>query len=35
VIEVEKLLGDLRSGWAEMLSKQGVLQTAEPVRGAA
>jgi flagellar protein FliS len=35
VIEVEKLLGDLRSGWAEMLSKQGSLQTAEPVRGAA
>ncbi|HEY4246624.1 MAG TPA: flagellar export chaperone FliS [Lacunisphaera sp.] len=35
VIEVEKLLGDLRSGWAEMLSKQGAAQPAEPVRGAA
>jgi flagellar protein FliS len=35
VIEVEKMIGDLRSGWAEMLSKQGALQAAEAVQGAA
>ena len=35
VIEVEKMIGDLRSGWAEMLSKQGALQSTEPVQGAA
>jgi flagellar secretion chaperone FliS len=35
VIEVEKMLGELRSGWAEMLSKQGSLATAEAVRGVA
>jgi flagellar protein FliS len=35
VIEVEKMLGELRSGWAEMLSKQGVLMTSEAVRGVA
>ncbi|MEO6994236.1 MAG: flagellar export chaperone FliS [Lacunisphaera sp.] len=35
VIEVEKMVGDLRSGWAEMLCKQGAVQTAEPVQGVA
>ncbi len=35
VIEVEKMIGDLRSGWAEMLSKQGAVQATEAVRGAA
>ncbi len=35
VIEVEKMIGDLRSGWAEMLSKQCALQAAEAVQGAA
>jgi flagellar protein FliS len=36
VIEVEKLIGDLRSGWAEMLTKQGEgARTAEAIRGVA
>lgn len=35
VIEVEKMLGELRAGWAEMLSKQGSTVSAEPVRGVA
>lgn len=35
VIEVEKMLGELRAGWAEMLTKQGASAATEPVRGAA
>lgn len=35
VIEVEKMLGELRTGWAEMLTKQGASATAEPLRGVA
>ena len=35
VIEVEKMLGELRAGWAEMLTKQGATATAEPLRGVA
>lgn len=35
VIEVEKLLGELREGWSEMLIKQGGGRVAEPVRGVA
>ena len=35
VIEVEKMIGELRSGWAEMLTKQGGVPAAEPVRGVA
>ena len=35
IVEVEKMIGELRSGWAEMLSKQGALMAAEPVRGVA
>ena len=35
VIEVEQLLGDLRSGWAEMLSKQGGGQPLEHARSVA
>jgi flagellar protein FliS len=37
VIEVERLLGELRAGWAEMLAKQGGASTStgEMVRGVA
>ena len=35
VIEVERLLGELRAGWVEMLTKQGGAGVAEPVRGVA
>ncbi len=35
VLEVEKMLGELRAGWAEMLTKQGTPVGAEPVRGVA
>ena len=35
VVEVEKMLGELRSGWAEMLTKQGSAQPAEAMRGVA
>lgn len=36
VIEVERLLGELRAGWAEMLSKQGgAVPAAEVMRGVA
>jgi flagellar protein FliS len=35
VEEVETMIGELRAGWAEMLTKQGAGQTAEPVRGVA
>ena len=35
VVEVERLLGELRAGWAEMLAKQNGSQPAEPVRGVA
>jgi flagellar protein FliS len=35
VIEVEKMLGELRAGWAEMLTKQGSSAAAEAVRGVA
>jgi flagellar protein FliS len=35
VQDVERMLGDLRSGWAEMLAKQGAGQVAEAVRGVA
>lgn len=35
VIEVERLLGELRAGWAEMLAKQGGGTTTEAVRGVA
>jgi len=35
VVEVERLLGEIRDGWAEMLMKQGGSQPAEPVRGVA
>ena len=35
VIEVERMLGELRSGWAEMLCKQNGSQPAEAVRGVA
>jgi len=36
VIEVERLMGELRAGWAEMLAKQGGTPTArEPVRSVA
>jgi len=35
VIEVERMLGELRAGWAEMLTKQGVPAVTEPVRGVA
>jgi len=35
VIEVERLIGELRAGWAEMLAKQCGVASAEPFRGAA
>lgn len=35
VEEVERLLGQLRSGWAEMLVQQGGAAPAEPLRGVA
>lgn len=35
VVEVERLIGELRAGWAEMLSKQNSLQSNEPLRGVA
>ena len=36
VVEVEKMIGELRSGWAEMLTKQGAPSaTPELARGAA
>lgn len=35
VIEVERLVGELRAGWAEMLARQNGSQPAEPVRGVA
>lgn len=35
VIEVERLLGELRAGWAEMLSKQGGAVSSDAVRGVA
>ena len=35
VIEVEKMLGELRTGWAEMLTKQAASPTAEAIRGVA
>ena len=35
VIEVERLIGELRSGWAEMLARQGSGVCAESVRGVA
>jgi flagellar protein FliS len=35
VIEVERLIGELRDGWAEMLAKQGSGRPAEAVRGVA
>jgi len=35
VVEVEGLLGELRTGWAEMLAKQGGPQGGEPMRSVA
>ena len=35
VVEVEKMIGELRSGWAEMLTKQGAAPARELVRGVA
>lgn len=35
VIEVEKMIGELRSGWAEMLTKQGAAPSRELARGVA
>jgi flagellar protein FliS len=35
VVEVERLIGELRAGWADMLAKQGGSQPAEAVRGVA
>lgn len=35
VIEVERLVGELRSGWAEMLTRQSGAVTAEPARSVA
>ena len=35
VEEVERLIGELRAGWAEMLAKQGSGQPSEPVRSVA
>ena len=35
VVEVEKMIGELRSGWAEMLTKQGSPATHELARGVA
>ncbi len=35
VVEVERLIGELRAGWAEMLNKQNSLQSNEPLRGVA
>ncbi len=35
VIEVERLVGELRSGWAEMISRQGNGECVESVRGVA
>lgn len=35
VVEVEKLLGELRSGWAEMLTKQAAGHAKEPVSSVA
>jgi len=35
VVEVERLLTELRDGWAEMLAKQGRPQGGEPVRSVA
>jgi flagellar protein FliS len=35
VVEVERLLGELRGGWADMLAQQGSHTLAEPVRGVA
>ncbi len=35
VVEVERLIGELRTGWAEMLAKQSTGQSNEPLRGVA
>ena len=35
VIEVEKMLGELRAGWAEMLCNPGGARTIEAIRGVA
>ena len=35
VVEVERLIGDLRAGWAEMLTKQNSSLSNEPLRGVA
>ncbi len=35
VIEVERLIGELRAGWAEMLTKQNCSLSNEPLRGVA
>jgi len=35
VVEVERLIGELRAGWAEMLTKQGGGQPNEPMRSVA
>lgn len=35
VVEVERLIGELRAGWAEMLTKQNSSLSNEPLRGVA
>lgn len=35
VVEVERLIGELRAGWAEMLTKQNSALSNEPLRGVA